>query len=114
MAPERPKRIISILFAVPLGAVAAYAGAQIMVAGAPLIIYGGLLLVATAPLGFVLRPPATDSRQHPVVISALCGLGCVMVMVGIQRYGDHHQPVLVAALLVLLGWVIYQKRIWRG
>ena len=114
MEYDRTHRRLSGFFAVALGGIAAFAGAQLLTGNTPAMMAGGLFLCAAAPLGFILRSPNTKSRQHPVVISALCGFGCVMVMVGIQRYGNHHQPMLVAALLALIVWMVYQKKIWRG
>ena len=97
-----------------LGGIMAFAGLQLVTGNTPLLIAGGLFLSAAAPLGFMFRAPKTETKQHPVSVSALCGFGCVMVMVGIQRYGDQHQPMLIAALLALITWMVYQKKIWRG
>jgi hypothetical protein len=113
MQNHRYLQWLARLVPLTLGIITAFSGAQFVVGQMPLLIAGGLFLSAAAPLGFILRAPKTEARQHPVSVSALCGFGCVMVMVGIQRYGDQHQPMLVLALLALVAWMVYQKKIWR-
>lgn len=87
---------------------------QMLKAETPLMISGGLLLCAMAPMVFVLYPPKTETARHPVIISALIGLGCVMIMVGVQRFGDTHQPMLGLAVAVLVTWMIFQRTVWRA
>ncbi|TVS09699.1 MAG: hypothetical protein EA419_12335 [Wenzhouxiangella sp.] len=75
-----------------------------------------MLVVALAPLGFLVRvrlsPP--QAKRHPVAISALIGVGCAMIMVGIQRFGEHYNWLLMLALLTLVCWMLYQKYVWRS
>ena len=113
MTPAR-KQLISRLFLIGLMAVATVAGLQISKGQTPLLISGGLLLCALAPLIFLLYPPKGESRQHPVVISALIALGCVMMMAGIQRFGEDHQAWLGLAVGVLVAWMLFQRKIWRA
>jgi hypothetical protein len=108
------KQIIARLLLIGLAGMAAFAIVQILKAETPLMISIGLLLCALAPMTFVLFPPRTDQKQHPVIISALIGLGCVMIMIGIQRFGASHQPMLGLAVAVLVIWMIFQKTIWRA
>ncbi|MEE4639443.1 MAG: hypothetical protein V2J42_11965 [Wenzhouxiangella sp.] len=110
----RHQRVLSGLFGGILAGVLAYAGFKLADPSTPALLAAGLGLCAAAPLMFLLRPPKPAVRQHPVLISSLCGLGCVMIMVGVQRYGEHHQPLLIIALLILIGWMGYQRKIWRA
>ncbi len=75
----------------------------------------GLGLTAAAPLAYLLyhllRPETVT--HHPVLISVVSGLGCVMVMVGIQRFGDQHQWILWLGLAALAAWMAYQRYILR-
>ncbi len=81
----------------------------------PLLPAAGLVITAAAPLLFLLgtRVTRSDQRRHPVIISASMGLGCSISMVGIQRFGDSHQWVLILCLLALSLWMLYQRYIWR-
>ncbi len=108
------ERIVTIAFGLALAGVLVHAGARLASPATPALIGAGLMLCAGAPLLFLLRKKKPAARQHPVLISALCGLGCVMIMIGVQRFGDQHQPMLVLALLVLVGWMAYQRRVWRA
>jgi len=70
----------------------------------------GLLLASAAPLTFFIwlmsaRPARTE--EHPVIVSVLSGLGAVMAMMAVYRFGDSHQPFLVGAVLALAGWMAY-------
>jgi hypothetical protein len=107
-------RALSGLFGGFLAAVLAYAGIKFADQSTPALIAAGLALCAASPLIFLLRPPQPVVKQHPVLVSSLCGLGCAMIMVGVQRYGEQHQPVLIIALLVLVGWMGYQQKVWRA
>ncbi|MFP4276108.1 MAG: hypothetical protein ACLFQ2_01665 [Wenzhouxiangella sp.] len=107
-------RALTAGFGVILAGVAAYAIWHWVATPIPGMIPAGLLLAAGAPLAFLLRPPRRPRRQHPVMISVLSGLGCAVIMVGIQRHGDQYQWALVTALMVLIGWVLYQRQVWRS
>ena len=113
MTPAR-KQLLSRLLLISLLAVSAFAVWLLIEGQTPLLISGGLLLCALAPMAFLLYPPKAQSRQHPVLISALIGLGCVMMMAGIQRFGDDHKPLLGLAVAVLLAWMFFQKKVWRA
>jgi len=74
--------------------------------GAP----SGMLLATLAPLGFfiwlVLARPARTAA-HPVLVSVLSGLGAVIAMSVVYRFGEQHQPWLIGAVLSLAGWLAY-------
>ncbi len=76
----------------------------------------GLALAASPPLLFLLaqRRIHGNSRDHPILVSVLSGLGCVMTMVGSQRFGEQHQWIVALALLSLVTWVAYQRWILRA
>lgn len=114
MTDTRVERILTGVFCAVLAGIVAYAGLKLMSPATPALIAAGLGLCAGAPLAFLLRPGKSVERQHPVLISSLCGLGCVMIMVGIQRFGDEHQSMLVIAALVLIGWMAYQRKVLRA
>lgn len=70
----------------------------------------GMLLAAIAPLTFFIwltgaRPARTEA--HPVIVSVLSGLGAVVTMMAVYRYGDHLQPWLIGAVVALAGWLAY-------
>jgi hypothetical protein len=113
MTPAR-KQLLSRLLLIGLLAVAVVAGLHIVQGSTPLLISGGLMLCAVAPMGFLLYPHKAKAKQHPVLISALIALGCVMMMAGIQRFGDHHEPLLWLTVAVLLAWMVFQKTVWRA
>ncbi|TVQ29841.1 MAG: hypothetical protein EA370_14460 [Wenzhouxiangella sp.] len=75
----------------------------------------GLGLASGAPLLFLLYQAARPRpvQQHPVMVSVLSGLGCVVVMVAVQRFGEHHQWVLLPGLGALGSWMAYQRWILR-
>ncbi len=75
----------------------------------------GLALAAASPLLFLLVQRARPSqvRHHPILVSGGSGLGCVMVMVGIQRFGEQHQWILLPCLGALIAWMAYQRWILR-
>lgn len=82
--------------------------------GRPGLFYGGLALSAAAPLGFLAWSKRIKGpRRHPVMISVFSGFGCVMTMVGVQRFGEQHQWIALLALGALAGWMIYQRWLWR-
>ena len=70
----------------------------------------GMLLATIAPLTFFTwlagaRPARTEA--HPVIVSVLSGLGAVVTMMAVYRYGDDHQPWLIGAVVALAGWLAY-------
>lgn len=105
-----PVFVLMLLLALAIGA------SQLANPAVPALPAVGLILTAVAPLLFLLRiriaPPA--ERTHPVIVSASMALGCAIIMIGIQRFGDEHQWLLVLALLALAGWMLYQRKIWRA
>lgn len=82
--------------------------------GRPWLLGLGLGLSAAAPLGFLLLATRLPHpRRHPVMVSVLTGFGCVMTMIGVQRFGEQHQWVAALALLMLAAWMAWQRWIWR-
>lgn len=76
----------------------------------PLTAPAGLLLAAASPLTFLCwlalgRPARTEA--HPVIVSVLSGLGAVLAMMAVYRFGDDHQPFLAGSTLALAGWLAY-------
>jgi len=70
----------------------------------------GMLLASAAPLTFFIwlmlaRPARTEA--HPIIVSVLSGLGAVVAMMAVYRYGDAYQPFLIGATLALAGWLVY-------
>jgi hypothetical protein len=82
--------------------------------GLPPMLPAGLGLSAGAPLAFLLwTRKHRGPRNHPVLVSVFSGFGCVMSMVGVQRFGEQHQWIAALALLALVAWMIYQRWFWR-
>ena len=109
-------RALEWAFLLLLLALLGVAGAQLVDPAGAALPGLGLLVVVLAPLGFLIRirlAPPRDKR-HPVVISVLIGLGCAMIMVGIQRFGDQYNGLLALALLTLICWMLYQRYVWRS
>jgi len=75
----------------------------------------GLGMAAAAPLLYLVHQWLQPEKvlHHPVLVSVSSGLGCVIVMVGIQRFGEHHQWILVPSLAVLVIWMVYQRWVLR-
>jgi len=70
----------------------------------------GMCLAAAAPLTFFIwlmsaRPARTEA--HPVIVSVLSGLGAVVSMMAVYRYGNELQPYLIGGVLALAGWLAY-------
>lgn len=83
--------------------------------GAPWPYVLGPVLAAGAPLIFValrLRSPARLDH-HPLVVSILSGLGCVIAMTGVQRFGTAHAWTLYAAAASLAVWMLWQRQARR-
>lgn len=110
------RNICSIAYAGSLGLIFAIGGWQLYGGTVPALAAIGLMLTAVAPIIFIVWSSQARSgqRQHPVLVSAAMGLGCVCIMVSIQRFGDQHRWLLVLALLALAGWMAYQRWIWRA
>lgn len=110
------QRLYTPVFAIALLIVLAIGLGQWLNPGVPELPAIGLIITAIAPLAFLirLRLAAPQEKRHPVVISAIMGLGCAMIMIGIQRFGDDHRWMLVLALLTLCAWMLYQRYHWRS
>lgn len=110
------KRIYPPTFAGLLLLVLAVGVIQLFAPSTPPLPAAGVIVTAIAPLVFFLRLriAASPPRTHPVLTSAAIGLGCVMIMIGIQRFGEQHAWLLQLGLASLIGWVIYQRWVWRG
>jgi len=72
----------------------------------------GMMLAAGAPLAFFVwlllgKPPRTDA--HPVLVSVVSGLGVVLSMIAVWRFGDTWQPWLMGGLAALAGWMVYVR-----
>ncbi len=79
---------------------------------APWLAPFGTALAAAAPLVFfawlaIAKPPRTNA--HPVLVSVVSGLGVVLAMVSVWRFGEIWQAWLVGALVAVAGWMIYVK-----
>lgn len=76
----------------------------------PWLFWLGLALASGAPLGFLLLAKHPQPiHGHPVMVSVLLGLGCVLTLVGVQRFGDSLRWVTAATLVPLIGWMLYQR-----
>lgn len=100
----------AVLVALMIAGLAALAGP------APLLPGLGLAVSAAAPASFIIwtaltRP--TGPRHHPVLVSVISGFGCVMTLVGVYRFGDRHQWLLILALIALCIWMLWQRYVWR-
>lgn len=75
----------------------------------PFVIGPGL--AAGAPLFFVALHLRTERSlgHHPITVSVLSGLGCVIAMIGIQRFGDEYAWTLYTALASLIVWMLWQR-----
>lgn len=110
------EKVLVVLFAGFLGVVFTIAAAQWYRGSTPILPVLGLMLTALSPLVFLAWSSRARVRhkQHPVLVSASMGLGCVCIMIGIQRFGQQHQWLLILGLLALVGWMAYQRWIWRA
>lgn len=110
------QRFFTPSLAITLMVVLTVAIAQLVNPEVPDLVAAGLALTAAAPLFFLLwvrvRPPS--DRHHPVTVSAIMGLGCAMIMIGIQRFGDQYRWLLIVALVALCAWMVYQRYHWRA
>ena len=72
----------------------------------------GLIISTSAPLAFFIGLYVFKRKRtepHPVWVSMLSGLGAVMIMVVIYRYGDQHPIWMGGAITTLTGWMLYLK-----
>lgn len=83
--------------------------------GAPWPFLIGPALAAAAPLAAVVHYWLTRRRprHHPVAVSVLSGFGCVITMVGIQRFGPAHEWLLPTAGAALAVWLLWQRQARR-
>lgn len=110
------KKVFVVAYAGFLGVLFGIGAGQWYGAVTPALPAFGLMLSAVSPLIFLAwasRVPV-GHKQHPVLVSAAMGLGCACIMIGIQRFGEQHQWLLVLALLALVGWMGYQRWVWRA
>lgn len=78
----------------------------------PLLAPLGLIVAAVGPLGFfgwlfIAGPARTD--RHPVLVSAIAGLGAVLAAAAVYRYGEAWNPYLAGGIFVLVGWMAYVR-----
>jgi len=79
----------------------------------------GALLAATAPLIFLLglllgkRTAYRGSDAHPVLVAAFSGLGAVISMVAVTRFGEVHERYVTWSALSLLVWLVWVRLVWR-
>lgn len=111
-----PKKLLVLIYAAYLGVLFAIGSLRLLDSGTPALHAFGLMLTAISPLIFLAwasRSQVTH-KHHPVLVSTLMGLGAVCIMIGIQRFGQQHQWLLKLALVALVGWMAYQRWIWRA
>ncbi len=80
--------------------------------GSPVLAILGSLLASGAPLLFFIQHGGLRmhrAQAHPVWVSVVSGLGAVLVMVAIYRFGDQHTVWMVSPLISLAGWMAYLK-----
>ena len=78
---------------------------------AAIILLSGLLAAAALPLlGAApwLFPAGMALAEHPLSVSILSGLGCVLTMIGLQRYGSEYQWTAFCSLAALVTWMLWQ------
>lgn len=80
--------------------------------GIPLLAPAGLIIAAAAPLGFFVwlfvgGPARTD--RHPILVSAITGVGAVLSAVAVYRYGEEWNAYLAACIGALVGWMVYVR-----
>jgi peroxiredoxin len=92
--------------------VLAYSVLQLILGTDPFLSWLGLALAAGAPAAFFawlyLAGRARTSR-HPVLVSAVCGLGTAITMAANWRYGSASGIVHLWAGLGLLAWFAYLR-----
>lgn len=84
--------------------------------GLPGLIVAGLALTGAAPAGFLLwrwRAAPEETGPQALLVSALTGFGCVLMMVQVYRFGDEFRWALGLGLAALAGWLIYTRWILR-
>ncbi|HSH28179.1 MAG TPA: hypothetical protein VK972_10515 [Wenzhouxiangella sp.] len=76
----------------------------------------GAVIAAGTPLAFLLvsRPRPVELDRHPLSISIVSGLGCVLVMIAETRFGPARGQPLLVAVLALATWLLWRRRQRRG
>lgn len=71
----------------------------------------GTALATAPPLLFLAAHRRSGARldHHPIVISILSGLGCVIVMLGEQRFGPDLEWPIFTATASLVVWMLWQR-----
>ncbi|MBY6203562.1 redoxin domain-containing protein [Halomonas denitrificans] len=106
------KRWFITLFLLSLVALLVFAALMLARPEVPLLAPAGLIVAAAAPLGFfawlfIGGPARTD--RHPVLVSAIIGLGAVLCAAAVYRYGEVWNMFLAGGIGVLIGWMIYLR-----
>lgn len=106
------KRWFITLYVTAIAAIFVFAALMLARPAIPLLAPLGLLVAAAAPLGFfgwlfAARPPRTD--RHPILVSAIAGLGAVLSAAAVYRYGEAWNPYLAGGIGVLVGWMVYLR-----
>jgi len=89
-----------------------YAVLQLIRGTDPFLSWLGLVLVAGAPAAFftwIYLAGRARTARHPVVVSAICGLGTAITMAANWRYGAASGIVHLWAGLGLLAWFAYLR-----
>ncbi len=73
----------------------------------------GMILAAAPPLAYLVAngtgPRHPEAPRHPVGISVLSGLGCVLAMVAVYRFGDDFRYGVMACLVAISLWLVYVR-----
>lgn len=109
---KRAYTLAYMVMLVALVVVAIHAFTQAVPVLAPL----GLLMAASAPLVYFgwlysagSKPGSEPLEAHPVLPSAVAGLGAVISAVAVYRFGDDWRGYLAAGIAALIGWMIYVR-----
>lgn len=105
---RRYARACLIAYGAFAGAVFAIGLWQIFTPG-PALIAQGLILAGGGPLAFLVFVRGLEAEQAgppTLVVSIVCGLGCVLAAMAVYRYGDAHQWALMLATAALAGWLV--------
>lgn len=83
-----------------------------LLGAAPWLFPAGMALAAVAPLIFIAWHVLTAGpglSEHPLPVSILSGLGCVLTMIGLQRHGSEYQWTAFCSLAALVTWMLWQR-----
>ncbi len=85
--------------------------------GGPVLVTAGLFLAGASPAAFlawraIARPAETGPQS--LATSSFTGLGLVLIMAHNYRFGDDFQWALGLALLSLVGWLLWMRRVLRA